>query len=89
MSKDELHPYTGIATEGSVRLYQRKIGSLLYIAVMTRPDIAFAVSKLSRYMTKPGPEHHKAVDRVIHYLVYTRNHGLQLGGGGRHTGGCK
>lgn len=80
MTRDELYKYTGTATEKSIRLYQRKIGSLLYIAVMTRPDIAFAVSKLSRFMTNPGPDHHKAADRVIHYLVQTKDYGLQLGG---------
>ena len=33
----------------STMLYQRKIGSVLYAATITRPDIAFAVSRLARF----------------------------------------
>jgi hypothetical protein len=39
-----------------------KIGSLIYLAVITRPDIAFAVSRLLRFLTNPRPEHHAAAD---------------------------
>ena len=37
--------------------YASCVGSLMYAMLGTRPDIAFAVSTLSRYMAKPGPEH--------------------------------
>lgn len=80
MAKEELLTFEGEATKEEIRSYQRKIGSLLYVAVMTRPDIAFAVSRLSRFMTNPGPEHHKAADRVLRYLYQTRDYGLQFGG---------
>jgi len=48
--------------------------------VITRPDIAFAASRLFRFNTNPGPEHHKAADQVLHYLHNTRRLALQLGG---------
>jgi len=37
--------------------YSQIIGSLMYLASATRPDISFAVSKLSRFMSNPGTDH--------------------------------
>ena len=37
--------------------YSQIIGSLMYLASATRPDISFAVSKLSRFVSNPGDEH--------------------------------
>ena len=48
--------------------YASCIGSLMYAMLGTRPDIAFAVSTLSRYMAKPGPEHITAAKQVLRYL---------------------
>ena len=53
--------------------YAQIIGSLMYLINCTRPDIAYAVSKLSRYTKNPGVEHWKAIIRVLRYLRYTRN----------------
>jgi len=80
MLKAELLPYQERASGKAVRSYQKKIGSLLYAAVTTRVDIAFAVSRLARFLTNPSPEHHAAADRVLHYLYRHRTLGLQLGG---------
>jgi hypothetical protein len=41
MSQQELMPYEDRASYSEINSYQRKIGSLLYAAVTTRPDIAF------------------------------------------------
>ena len=48
----------------------------------TRPDIAFVTSRLSRFLTNPGPNHHAAADRVLLYLSRHRTLGLQFGGKG-------
>ena len=80
MSQEELMPYKDRASYSEINSYQRKIGSLLYAAVTTWPDIAFATSRLSRFLTKPGPYHHAAADRVLLYLSRHRNLGLQFGG---------
>ena len=48
--------------------YLRIIGSLMYIMNCTRPNIASAVSKLSRYTSNPGEDHWKALVRVLRYL---------------------
>ena len=58
MSREELIPYEDRASYSEINLYQRKIGSLLYAAVSTRPDIAFATSRLARFLINPGPKHH-------------------------------
>jgi hypothetical protein len=81
MRNKELLPYEGHAAHSSIQQYQRKIGSILYAAVITRVDIAFAASRLARFNMNPGPEHHEEANRVIRYLVRTKNLALQLGRG--------
>jgi len=80
MTREELKPYEDRASYSEINQYQRKIGSLLYAAVTTRPDIAFATSRLSRFLTNPSPQHHAAADRVLLYLKRYRDYGLQFGG---------
>lgn len=81
MSGPELLPYEGRSSLASIRKYQKKIGSILYAAVVTRPDIAFAVSRLARFNMNPSEEHQAAADKVIYYLKKNRSLALQLGGG--------
>ena len=80
MGPIELFPRDGIALAFEISRYQRKIGSILYAAVNTRPDIAFAASRLARFLTNPGPAHQTAADQVLLYLERTWGFGLQLGG---------
>ena len=54
--------------------YSQIIGSLMYLASATRPDISFVVSKLSRYTSNPGNDHWHALERVLHYLKGTMNY---------------
>jgi transposase InsO family protein len=61
------------------RLYRKAIGTLMYTMVATRPDIAFAVSFLSRYLDKNGPGHWTMVKRLFGYLLKTADHCLILG----------
>ena len=62
--------------------YQEAVGSLMYAVVATRPDIAYAVSYLARFMSNPGRAHWEAVKRVIRYLKGTKDAKLILGRGG-------
>jgi hypothetical protein len=62
MGLGEQLPYDGKASAHEICTYQKKIGSLLYVAVITRPDIAFATSRLARFNINPSPEHQKAAD---------------------------
>jgi hypothetical protein len=60
--------------------YSQIIGSLMYLASATRPDIAYAVSKLSWFVSNPGSEHWCALERVMRYLVGTMNYGIHYSG---------
>ncbi|GJV38490.1 zinc finger, CCHC-type containing protein [Tanacetum coccineum] len=44
--------------------YSRVIGCLMYAMTCTRPDIAFAMGKLSRYTSNPGTQHWQAIQRI-------------------------
>ena len=48
--------------------YRSILASCIYLVSWTRPDIAFTVSKLSKFMQNPGKEHIKALRRLICYL---------------------
>ena len=52
----------------------------MYVASGTRPDIMFAVSKLSRFLSCYQEVHWQAAIQVVHYLKGTREMELQLGG---------
>ena len=54
-------------------LYQSAVGSLMYMMIGTRPDIAFAVGAVSRYMANPGKAHWTAVKRIFCYLKATQD----------------
>lgn len=56
--------------------YAQIIGSLMYLMNSTRPDIAYAVGRLSRYTQCPNKEHWMALDRVAKYLKGTIDFGL-------------
>jgi transposase InsO family protein len=59
--------------------YRAIIGSLNYLSILTRPDISFAVSKLSQFLENPGLSHYKAAMQVLRYLKGTINRGLLFG----------
>ena len=60
--------------------YSQIIGSLMYLASATRPDISFAVSKLSRFVSNPGDDHWRALERVLRYLKGTSSFGIHYTG---------
>lgn len=55
--------------------YQTAVGSLLYY-VNSRPDLAYAVGYLCRFISNPTVEHEKQVKRVFRYIAGTLDHGL-------------
>ena len=58
-------------------LYQSMVGSLLYAAITTRPDISQAVGAASKYCSNPSEAHLTAVKRILRYLKETINLGLK------------
>lgn len=57
--------------------YRRRIGCLRYL-MHTRPDMAFSVGILSRYMQSPRESHGNALKQVLRYLQGTLGHGLEF-----------
>nr|GEW09923.1 zinc finger, CCHC-type [Tanacetum cinerariifolium] len=79
---EKLMPNRGLAI--SQLEYSRVIGFLMYAMTCTRPDIAFAVGKLSRYTSNPGTQHWQAIQRVLNNIEdnsSTSDWVFQLGGG--------
>jgi hypothetical protein len=64
------------------------IGSLLYLSVCTRADIAQAVGALARYMSAPCLEHWQLAKGILRYLAGTRTVGLMFGKGEGLAGFC-
>ena len=56
--------------------YGAAIGSLIFAAIGTHPDIAFAVQSLSQFTTNPSPEHWTAIKHVFRYLNGTQDLGI-------------
>ena len=59
--------------------YSSVVGSLMYAMVSTRPDIAYAVGVVSRYMANPGKRHWQAVKHILRYLKGTASKCLRFG----------
>ncbi|CAI7927692.1 unnamed protein product, partial [Closterium sp. NIES-54] len=64
--------------------YPELVGCLMYLMTCTRPDIAYPLSLLARYVAsgRHRKVHWDAAKRVLHYLCSTLGMGLMLGGRG-------
>lgn len=56
--------------------YREVVGSLIHAASVSRPDILFAVSQVSRFLHCYGEPHWNAVKRILKYLRDTKDYGL-------------
>jgi hypothetical protein len=79
-TKFQTAPLEYTASDDNKRWYARAIGSLMYAMLGTRPDIAYAVSLLSRYLKNPTEEHITGVKRVLRYLKGTEDYVLMFEG---------
>ncbi len=55
-------------------LYQQKVGLLLFAAIATWSDIAFAVSRFLQFNQRQRKRHNEAADREFHYLFQTQDY---------------
>lgn len=60
--------------------YREAVRSLMYIAIATTPDIAFAVSTVCQYLENPKKVHWNAVKRFFKYIKGTSEFGLHFKG---------
>ncbi|GKE82268.1 zinc finger, CCHC-type containing protein [Tanacetum coccineum] len=65
---EKLKPNTGKPV-GQLE-YSRAIGCLMYAMTSTRPDIAYAVGRLSRFTSNPSRQHWQAITRVFKFIFY-------------------
>ena len=72
----KLEPNKGQAKETEIKWFQAAISCLLYLAMATRPDIAYSVILLARFASNPSIEHKNAVNNVFNYLSKTINLGI-------------
>ena len=56
--------------------YRQAIGKLMYLMTCSRPDICYAVSVLSRFMTVPREKHWRFVKHLLRYIKSTRDYAL-------------
>ena len=56
--------------------YQSAIGSLMYLSLCTRPDIAYAIGNLAKFSGNPNKHHWTALKRVLRYLKDTLDYGI-------------
>jgi len=60
--------------------YQELVGALMFLTSISRPDIAFEVSKASQFMSNYGELHWKATKRILRYLRGTISEGIWFKG---------
>jgi len=69
------------APEARRKAYSGAVGSLMYPMIETRPDIAFVMSTLARFLSNSSSDHWAALKRVFCYLNGTRDLGIVYGRG--------
>ena len=60
--------------------YRQAIGSLMYNTIITRPDIAYAVYKVSLFQERSQQSHRTTIKRIMRYFKITRQFGLYYRG---------
>ena len=66
--------------ENKDNIYGQLVGSLIFLSICTRPDIAYSMSVLSKFMSAPTTAHWNIAKGVLRYLLDTSNKALVLGG---------
>ena len=67
------------------KLYQSVVGTFLYAAQATRPDISFAVGRVSRFLSAPHQSHWEAVQLIARYLKHTASYTMVYDGEGKNV----
>ena len=66
--------------EPTTKPYSSLVGSIVYASSKTRPDIAYATSKICQFMSNATDKHWTAAKRVLHYLQATPSYGITFKG---------
>lgn len=60
--------------------YREAVGSLMFLSVVSRPDISYAVGMVARFVNSPNQACWNAVKKIIRYLMKTRSLGIYYSG---------
>jgi hypothetical protein len=66
----------GLLEGEDISFYKQIVGATLYLSNNTRPDIAYPVGQLARFMSKPATVHLKHAKHLLKYLNGTRELGI-------------
>ena len=77
----DLIPYNKEIITYKIKEYQYRIGFLLYIAIIIRLNIIFAILKLLRFFINPNPIYIQVVNKIINYSLGICILGFKFGGG--------
>ena len=80
------HPELEKASAAEHSRFMSAVGSIQYIAGVTRPDLSYTAHALARHMSGSLKEHWLAVQHVLRYLQATKNLGIKFNGSEGH--GC-
>lgn len=70
--------------EGAEKVpFREAVGSLMFLAIVSRPDISFAVNQVSKFLNRHNNEHWRAVKRIIAYVAGTSKYGIEYCSDGR------
>jgi hypothetical protein len=78
--EDQLQPSNEPPNSHRTKLYQQLVGSLGYISICTRPDVARAHSVLARHLQNPSQKHLSSVYQVWRYLLGSRHLAISASG---------
>lgn len=56
--------------------FREAVGSLMFLAIVSRPDLAYALNNVSKFLNKHNESHWQAVKRIIKYLSGTLDYGI-------------
>lgn len=74
--------FEGTSTPELRKAYQSVSGSLLYLMLGSRPDIAYAVTQMAKHAANPSQEHLNHAMHIFKYLRGTRKYALVFDGPG-------
>nr|XP_016508857.1 PREDICTED: uncharacterized mitochondrial protein AtMg00810-like [Nicotiana tabacum] len=87
ISPKSIHNSSDSSPFSDATLYRSLVGGLQYLT-FTRPDIAFAVNRVSQFMHSPSVTHFTAVKRILRYLNVSLTRGLFIPGGSIDSLSC-
>ncbi|XP_039303971.1 secreted RxLR effector protein 161-like [Solenopsis invicta] len=62
--------------------FREAVGSLIFLAIVCRPDIAFAVNSVSKFLNNYSNDHWRTVKQILAYVSGTLEYGIEFRGGG-------